>query len=515
MSDASLSIAQHYHERTKYDPHTINAKGKPLDWSQQPAPFKEYKIGATIDLKPYLTEDFQASATAPADPSQVWWQRFSRLLFGSYGLTGVLPMVGGSHYLRAAPSAGGLYPAEVYVISRGTPLLAAGLYNYQAQTHSLVHFWENDVWTKLQTACFWYPILENTQLAIVITAVFQRSAWRYQDRAYRRIFLDTGHLLGNVELASALTDFRPHLIGSFADEAINQLLYLDPAQEGTIAILPIADLLEVKQNLPLARTILPAGTQVKYPSLDDGQLLGYFHQATQMPLDPSLKVNWKLTATDGQRTDKYNFPFCLKVSTVTPPIAWEQNLAGLQHTILRRRSTREYTGAALSLEELKLLLDFTYQPKHYTEQGLDGTPDYFDSSLVETFIAVSAITGLEDGCYYYAPNAQELRQIRFKNFRKELHFLCLGQDLGRDAAAVLFHTADLKAAVAQYGDRAYRYLHMDAGHLGQRLNLAATHLGLGVSGIAGFFDDQVNEVLGIPPDEAVLYITTLGRPRRT
>jgi SagB-type dehydrogenase family enzyme len=106
-----------------------------------------------------------------------------------------------------------------------------------------------------------------------------------------------------------------------------------------------------------------------------------------------------------------------------------------------------------------------------------------------------------------------LRQIRFKNFRSELHYLCLGQDLGRDAGAVIFHTADLQQAVQKYGDRAYRYLHLDAGHLGQRLNLAAMQLGLGVSGIGGFFDDQVNEVLGIPEDEAVLYITTLGRPR--
>jgi nitroreductase len=54
---------------------------------------------------------------------------------------------------------------------------------------------------------------------------------------------------------------------------------------------------------------------------------------------------------------------------------------------------------------------------------------------------------------------------------------------------------------------------MDAGHLGQKLNLAATRLSIGVSGIGGFFDDKVNEVLGIPADEAVLYITTLGRQR--
>ncbi|MEL7523030.1 MAG: nitroreductase family protein, partial [Cyanobacteria bacterium J06553_1] len=55
------------------------------------------------------------------------------------------------------------------------------------------------------------------------------------------------------------------------------------------------------------------------------------------------------------------------------------------------------------------------------------------------------------------------------------------------------------------------YLHMDAGHLGQRLNLAATRRNLGVSGIAGFFDDQVNELLSIPAEEAVLYVTTVGQ----
>jgi SagB-type dehydrogenase family enzyme len=164
---------------------------------------------------------------------------------------------------------------------------------------------------------------------------------------------------------------------------------------------------------------------------------------------------------------------------------------------------------------LQMLLDFTYHPAHYIDQGFDRQPDYFVPHLVETFVAVSGVTGLEEGCYYYAPHAQELRQVRFKNFRRELHYLCLGQDLGRDAAAVVFHTADLQRAVAEYGDRAYRYLHLDAGHLGQRLNIAAVQLGLGVSGIGGFFDDQVNQVLSIPDDEAVLYITTIGRPRRT
>lgn len=296
---------------------------------------------------------------------------------------------------------------------------------------------------------------------------------------------------------------------------VNKLLYLDPDQEGAIAIIPLADQLNVRQNLPLAPTVLRSTTNVDYPDIPDGKLLGYLHRATQI----EQTQNWD-TKPEGQREDKYNLPFCTKVSMATTPIDWggasAEGLApqALGSTMLRRRSTRAYNGANLTLEELQALLDFTYQPQHYTDQGLDGAPDDFDLSLIETFVAVSGVTNLEEGCYYYAPYAQELRQIRFKNFRRELHYLCLGQDLGRDAGAVVFHTADLERATAKYGDRVYRYLHMDAGHLGQRLNLAAIYLNLGVSGIGGFFDNQVNEVLGIPVAEAVLYITTLGRPRR-
>jgi SagB-type dehydrogenase family enzyme len=412
-------------------------------------------------------------------------------------------------YLRSAPSAGGLYPAEVYLISRGTEFLPAGLYSYQGQSHSLLLFWESDVWTNLQSACFWNPVLENTDIAVVTSAIFYRSAWRYEDRAYRRIFLDTGHLLGNIELSASINDYRAHLIGGFNDSQMNELLYLDSEKESVMTVIPLADLLNIRQNLPHSTTALPSATTTLYPEITEGELLNSLHRATIIATDEKIEAN----ITPSNWEDKYNFPFCLKVSVTSRPVNWGEDLIDLESTMLKRRSTRAYSGASLSLDELRALLHFTYQPQDYAGQNLDPNPDYFALDLLETFIAVSAVTGLEEGCYYYAPKAQELRQIRFKNFRQELHYLCLGQDLGRDAAAVVFHTADLSKAVAKYGDRVYRYLHADAGHLGQRLNLAAIHLGLGVSGIGGFFDDQVNEVLGIPWDEAVIYITTLGRPK--
>ena len=518
MSD--ISIAQHYHQRTKYDPETIGQKSSGLDWSAQPRPYKEYKIGHEVDLKPYLEKE-----VIHADDEWCWWRRLSRLLIDSYGLTAkVMTQSGEPMYLRSAPSAGGLYPAEIYIISRGTSRLAPGLYNYQVRTHSLLRYWDTHPWQDLQAACFWHPALETTEMALVVSAIFERSAWRYQDRAYRRVFLDSGHLLGNLEIAGTLCDYRPHLIGGFADEAVNQLLYLDGKEESAIALLALADLFEVNQNLPPARSALPSPAHNDIDKIADGELLTYLHQNSLIPFDAGFGQREQTESNpllekpseDDEKSavDKYNFPFGITVSTKTQPMLWGENLSRLEDTLLKRRSTRRYASAALSQADLFALLDFTYHPEHYRLQDFDEQPDYFDLSLIETFVAVSKVETMEEGCYYYAPQAEELRQIRFNQFQEELHYLCLGQNLGRDAGVVIFHTANLAAAVDKYGDRAYRYLHMDAGHLGQRLNLAAVRRGLGVSGIAGFFDDQVNELLSIPAAEAVLYITTVGQKAR-
>ncbi|MEM1425875.1 MAG: SagB/ThcOx family dehydrogenase, partial [Cyanobacteria bacterium P01_H01_bin.130] len=497
-------------------------QGRSLNWEQQPSNYKHYPGGVTYDLRPYLSPSPPPipEAAAPGDP--VLWARLSRLLRGVYGMTARVPQY--NLMLRSAPSAGGLYPAEVYVLSRGTLELPAGIYNYQVRSHGLVRCDEEpgfaaEGWQQLREACFWHPALDDTQLAIVTTAVFFRSVWRYEDRAYRRICLDTGHVLGNLELAAAITDYRPHCIGAFDDGAVDELLGLDRDVEGTLVIAALADLQNQSQYLPLTPTTLPMDP---HPSTAEdgaialGKLWQVLHERSCWPeSDPaaeSLTYERSRVMTEASKPgrDKYNFPFGSSHRVRGDLVSWGKDLVGLEHTLMTRRSTRKYTGRSITSGELFSLLQFAYQPQRFVDQGLDSYPDYFALDAVETFVAVSAVDGLEPGCYYYAPHAQELRQIRFKQFKDDLHYLGLYQDLARDAAAVVFQTANLTQAIEKWGDRAYRYLHMDSGHLGQRLGLAAERLGIGSSGIAGFFDDQVNQLLDIPLDEVVLYLTTVG-----
>jgi SagB-type dehydrogenase family enzyme len=489
------SIAEYYHEETKYTPENVRRPGKGLDFDKQPVPFKDYTTGTAYDLTRFLPEGDELKsdeeleawrAQLPAADQDL--AALSHLLYFTNGITAVIPYAGNPMLLRAAPSAGGLYPTELYVAVRDHAVLPDGLYNYQVRDHSLVGFWAHDPWPRLLEATFDHPAIALAKIAVIATGVYYRSAWRYEDRAYRRIMLDTGHVLGNMALYAPILGWRAQAVGGFVDAAVDELLFLDPEEEGTVAI----------------AALLPAGSAPEGPNA----LPGPFHPSAGVPegqrllaLHEAAKIVDCISPPEPlAQEDKYTFAFGETLREV--PVAWD---ARLGPTIIRRRSTRAFSGEGLTRDELAALLQFTYDPS-------DGA--FFAPELLETFLAVHDVQGLDAGCYQYRPAKRELRQIRFTGLREEVQYLALGQELAGKAGAVVFHTADLPRAVARYGDRAYRYLHLDAGHLGQRLNVAAIRLGLGVSGIGGFFDDQVNDMLGIPEREAVLYITTLGRPAK-
>ena len=498
-----MSTAAAYHHATKYHPETIGQSGG-LDWSRQPVPYKEYDCAEPVELAgflPFNPNPFTgqpAGAEAASDPDGgVTLAALARLLFFTYGITGVVQGQPRPLFLRAAPSAGGLYPAELYVVSRAWPDLPPGLFGYDPRRHHLVPLWADAAAADaLTTACYDHAAVAAAPLVLVATGVFNRSSWRYGERAYRRVLLDTGHMLANATLAAPALGLRATLTAAFCDDGLNALLRIDAQDEGALAVLAL--------NAP-GPTERPSWSALPSPAgstVVDPPLLSALHLASRLPVTRPALVARGENQADGleQRYPRGGVPL---PPSVTGALAGDPLTA-----ILRRRSTRQYRHAAMTLAQLAGILDAACCPERV---GLGEQPS-LDRSLLMTFVAALAVDGLAQGLYYFAPHSRELRLIKAECSREAVQFLCLGQDLGGDAAAVVFHTADLAQAVRRQGDRAYRYLHLDAGMVGERLDLAALAAGLGASGIGGFFDDQVTDLLGIPSEQAVVYITTLGAP---
>jgi SagB-type dehydrogenase family enzyme len=507
MSDQPF--AEIYHQRTKYHPTTIG-QGHQIDWNNPPEQFKDYPGAPRVDLRPFLpnneAEGWSATAKLNDTTSAFALPQLSKLLFATNGITAIGIGGGQQHFFRAAPSAGALYPTDLYIAVRDHADLADGIYYYHARDHSLCEVYPeglapegDELFRRLAAACYEDAAVAGAQIAVIMTAVFWRSSWRYGDRAYRRCLLDSGHVLGNFDIMAPRLGLCVHAIGGFVDREVNELLAIPEEREGALAVLPLHEVREYDdlETGPSAR----ASSDVE-PKPTDDAILG-IHTAS------GIRRDAQAPAPDGSDDFLLNPKYAFASGTKLKPGDEDLN-DQIEIAILRRRSTRALNGKSLTLTELADLLAFTYRPD--LRLPVEQQPRYFDTSLLETFVVVNAVDGLEPGVYHYAPSFMELLNVREGSVRQQIFHLSLGQELTRDAGAVVVHTADLNAAMKKYGSRAYRYLHLDAGHLGERLNVAAVRLNLGVSGIGGFFDDEVNQLLNIPAQELCVYITALGRP---
>ena len=504
----SRTLSEIYHEETKYHENRMRKFQRQIDWNAQPAPYKEYASEKKVDLLPYLPfhhnplngEPLASLDTEVEDPFGL--NEISRLLYFTHGVTAVLQYTSGQTlHMRAAPTAGGLYPTEIYLATRGLSALSDGIYNFLAKEHALVPAWEGNFWDAFDRYCLGAEAIGQSQLLLVLTAVYQRSAWRYQERAYRRILLDTGHILGNLALYAPKECFVPCPIGGFVDTSLNQLLFLEESAEGVLAVvaLPRRDHVDPAHLQWRA----PAASRRRAHSAQHAMLHLELHRASSI-LPEELAVGTPAPTAEGPldlsgHTDAQDVVVLPQVTLDLPD--------KIEQTILRRRSTRAFTGEAFFVDELASILNFAYLHE------ASSAPALFAPALLETYLIVQNVIGLSAGAYHLTRQGMRLTRLMAGDFRAQTQHFCLGQELARDAAVVVVHVAHLKVALARYGDRAYRYLHLDAGHIGQRLNLAAVYRGLGASGIGGFYDDDVNGLLGLSLDHIVVYITTLGRPQ--
>jgi SagB-type dehydrogenase family enzyme len=208
-----------------------------------------------------------------------------------------------------------------------------------------------------------------------------------------------------------------------------------------------------------------------------------------------------------------NCPQALR--TVPLPLPSVPDPANMWDVFVRRRSVRDYSGqTSLSLRVLSSLLVATQGiTAREGDYAFRSAPSAGGLYPVETYLLVGSVEGLEKGFYHFRPHRFDLEFIKQGDFGWAVAEAALGQNMVVDAQVTFLWTAIVERSKWKYRQRAYRYIYMDVGHIAQNLYLAGTALGLGVCAIGAFFDDRVNELIGVDGvEETVLYMATVGQP---
>ena len=193
--------------------------------------------------------------------------------------------------------------------------------------------------------------------------------------------------------------------------------------------------------------------------------------------------------------------------------------APLDELIRARVSCRAFRDRPISFAEVATLLRSGYGTAGVTDDG----PLYMIDRVVpsagglyplEVSVLVRSVDGLPAGVYHYVPLADGLEQVSERPVPAPLvSHLFMDQPWAAEAAVVLVLSAVCERSLIKYGDRGYRYLLLEAGHVAQNVVLAATGLHLGSVNLGGFFDDELSRLLSLDLEsEIVLYGVAVGHP---
>jgi len=200
------------------------------------------------------------------------------------------------------------------------------------------------------------------------------------------------------------------------------------------------------------------------------------------------------------------------------PATIEVNPVTVREAIEARRSVRHYAQTPISIDELSFLLWCTQGVKEISRRQvtLRTVPSAGARHAFETYLLVNRVAGLASGLYRFLALEHKLLQLDLDPaLADKVSEACWNQDFTKLSAVTFIWTAVVYRMTWRYGERGYRYLHLDAGHVCQNLYLAAATVDCGVCAIAAFNDEAMNALIGLDGEsQFVLYLATVGKRDR-
>ena len=200
-------------------------------------------------------------------------------------------------------------------------------------------------------------------------------------------------------------------------------------------------------------------------------------------------------------------------SEVIPlPVSWQLAEGKIEPLLQRRRSLRKFPATSLSLPDLAFMLwaaqGVTAKAGNYLFRTAPSAGALYP---VETYCAIERVEGVPPGLYHFHAGHFHLERVREGACGQDIALACLGQQFMAQAAVNFIWTAVLRRNFHKYGNRGLRYVFLDAGHICANLLLAAEAVGAAGCPVAAFFDDEVNDIVGVDGDEEVaLYLASIG-----
>ena len=173
------------------------------------------------------------------EPVNISFTQLSTFLFFAYGITRTNEDNDFPHPFRTVPSAGGLYPLEIYFHHNYVDGLDAGLYHYNPMKHEIRHILRGDQTRKIQEILVKPDLAVKSSIIIFITAMFERSSFKYGERCYRFANIEAGHVAQNINLTAIGMNLSTVNIGGYLDKQADDFLRLDGVLSSTLYVTAI------------------------------------------------------------------------------------------------------------------------------------------------------------------------------------------------------------------------------------------------------------------------------------
>jgi SagB-type dehydrogenase family enzyme len=209
-----------------------------MSWENLPEPYKFYTNVQIVNLPEpndlggmsldQVLRERQSIREYSLEPIQL--DQISYILWAANGIRSREE----NQEFRTAPSAGALYPIETYLVVSNVSDLTPGIYHYSVQKHGLETLKLGKFTREMVRAGMGQEMLGKAAVTFVWTAIFERSKWKYRQRAYRYVYLDAGHIAENLALAATSLGLGSCQIGALYDDEVNLIIGIDGVEESVL-----------------------------------------------------------------------------------------------------------------------------------------------------------------------------------------------------------------------------------------------------------------------------------------